>query len=67
MRSVFGYRRVSFGENLRMIVNCVKVFASWLYLEEGFVLLSSVCLNILFKTKMICLFCKFRIIDMLNI
>ena len=38
MGSVFGYIHISFSENLRTIVHCVKAFASWLHLEGGFVL-----------------------------
>ena len=70
MGSVFGYGRVSFGESPRTTMHCVIVCK---HLHHGCIwkknmcYLSSICLNILFKTKMTCLFCKFRIVDMLDI
>ena len=70
MESVFGYGRVSFGESSRMIVYCViacKHLHHGCIWKKDLYYLSSVCLNILFKTKMAYLFCKFRIIDMLGI
>ena len=70
MRSVFGYGRVSFRESPRTTVHCV-IACKHLYHDciwkNDLYYLSSVCLNILFKTKMTCLFCKFRIVNILNV
>ena len=70
MGSVFRYKRVSFSENPRMTMHCVIVckhlYHSCIWKKDLYYL-PSVCLNILFKTKMTCLFCKSRIIDILNV
>ena len=69
MGSVFGCRCVSFDESLRTIVHCViacKHLHHGCIWKKDLYYLSSACLNILLKTKMTCLFCKFRI-DMLDI
>ena len=68
MESVFGYGCVSFGESSRMtvyyVIACKHLHHGCIWKKDLYYL-SSVCLNILFKTKMAYLFCKFRIIGIL--
>ena len=42
-------------------------FASWLHLEEGFVLFIKGMFEYIIQDFMTCLFLKFRIVDMLDI
>ena len=70
IESVFEYERVFFGESLKTTVHCM-IACKHLYhgciWQKDLYYLSSVYLNILFKTKMTYLFCKFKIVDMLDI
>ena len=70
MGSVFGYGHISFGESLRTIIHCLIVCKHLHHVcirNKDLYYLSMVYFNILFKTKITCLFCKFRNIDMLDI
>ena len=68
--SVFGYGHISFGESpkttVHFMIACKHLHHGYICKKDLYYL-SSVCLNILFKTKMTYLFGKFRIVDMLNI
>ena len=69
MGSVFGYEWVSFGESpktVHCVIACKHLHHGCIWKKDLYYL-SSVCLNILFKTKMTHLFYKFRIVDMLDI
>ena len=70
MGGVFGCGHVSFDENPRTTVHCVIAYKHLHHdciCKKDLYYLLSVWLNILFKTKMTRLFCKFRIVDMLDI
>ena len=70
MDSVFGYGCIFFDENPRTTVHCMIACKHLHYgciWKKDLYYLSRVYLNILFKTKMTCLFCKFIIVDMLDI